>query len=168
MRTEQSILEKLKQHWFISVLLVCIAVAGTAWKVAHELLVSPREYQLSQLKEENAKLKGELQKLKTAAQAVPASSASTAIENTLPYAEAGVFESASITTNDGRCSIRVDRVSGDRVTLSVAVDALAPVVYENKQVGTRVAVDAGDKLYYVDLHRVRGNIVDLSVHQRKK
>jgi len=162
---KQSVIEKLKQHWFISVLLVCVAVAGTTWKVAHELLVEPREFQNSQLKEENLKLKEEIQKIKALTSANPAPLSD---ENPLVYLEAGVFEKASVTTNDGRCNIRVVSVSGDSVTLAVTIDSLAPVVFKNEQVGSRVTADAGDKVYYIDLHRIRGNIVDLSVYKRKK
>jgi len=55
MSTEQSLIDRFKQHWLISLVLICVGVAGSTWEVAHELVVAPREFQLSQLKEENAK-----------------------------------------------------------------------------------------------------------------
>ena len=168
MTTELTILDRLKQHWLISIVIVCAAVAGTTWKLAHELLVSPREYSLSQLKEENAKLKEELTKLKTASPTTPVVEGSPTSGVTLALEQVGVFLNASATTADGRCSIRIDRISGEYVTISVTVDASAPIAFDRRKVGTRVPVDAGDRFYYIDLHRVRGDIVDLSVHVRKK
>ena len=69
--------------------------------------------------------------------------------------------------SDGRCSIRIINVIGSQVTLWTTIDAGKPVE-QRAEVGSRVTVDAGDIVYYIDLHRVRGNIVDLSVHWSKK
>ncbi len=150
--------EKLKQHWLVSILLLCAAVAGETWQIAQEVLVAPRNFQIAQLQEE-------LQNLKTA---TPANRAHSEKENPLVLEETGVFEGNAITTRDGRCSIRINRVSGDRISLSVAIDALKPVIFESQKPGDRVPVDAGDQTYYVNIHRVRGSIVDLAVYQRRK
>lgn len=153
-------IEKFKQHWFISLLLLCSGVAAATWKIAHELLVAPREYQIAQLKEE-------LQELKSSSGAVEG--VPTTEELALIVLEqTGVFENASVTTRDGRCNIGIARVSGDQVTLSVAIDAQPARTFERQRVGSRVPVDAGDSIYYIDLHRVRGNIVDLSAVRARK
>jgi hypothetical protein len=162
---EEPVIEKVKQHWLGSIFIICVAVSGTTWVVARELLVLPREFQITQLKEEVQKLKDEVQKLRTSPPVNPAYSEK---ESSLALAQTGVIESGSVTTYDGRCSIHIVRVSERFVTLSIAVDSRKPALFENQEVGTRVPVDAGDKTYYVDLHRVRGDIVDLAVYQRRK
>lgn len=164
MKSEPSIVERFKQHWLISAVLVCIAVAATTWEAAKELIVAPREYQIDQLKQENVKLREDIQKLETAA-LIPHSPTD---EISLVYAETGVFENASITTNDGICSIHIVSVDQNQVTLAVTIDTASPVAYKNQKAGSRITADAGERVYYIDLHRIRGNIVDLSVHQRRK
>ena len=160
-------LEKIKQHWLISILLVCTSVAAATWKLAHEVLVQPRDLQISQLKDETSKLKEEVRELKSAASISTTANRSTD-EASLALAETGVFEKASATTTDGRCTVRIVRISNDRITVAITIDSLEPKVFENQEAGTRVVAQSTEKFYYVDLHRIRGGIVDLSVHQRKR
>jgi hypothetical protein len=66
-------------------------------------------------------------------------------------------------TAPGRCpspGLR-KRVSDSAVGFSVTVDSQKPVDYDVVAVGARVTVDAGDKVYFIDVHWTRGNIVDL-------
>jgi hypothetical protein len=60
------------------------------------------------------------------------------------------------------------RVSDSAVGFSVTVDSQKPIDYDVVAIGARVTVDAGDKVYFVDVHRTHDNIVDLSVQQRRK
>lgn len=153
-------IERFRQHWFISIFILCAAVAAGTWKVAHELLVEPRDYQIAQLKEE-------IQQLNSSALA-PRLMRTEEDLSSIVLEQTGAFQNSSVTTRDGRCSIRILRISGEQVSLSVSVDANPPKEFERRPVGTRVSVDAGNDVYYIDLHRVRGNIVDLSVSRRKK
>lgn len=150
-------IEKLKRHWFISVLLVCVAVAGTTWKVATEILVYPRDFQINLLQEENRQLKEQL-----------ASKTHGVDESPLVLTETGVFEGASITTSDGRCTVRITSADVSKISLSVIVNSNDPIMFKGRLPGDRIAVDGGDFVYYIDLHRVRGNIVDLEVYRQFK
>ncbi len=153
-----SVLDRFKQHWFVSIFLICVAVAVATWKVAQEALVAPRDFQITQLRHE-------IEKLKSSAVAPPVRSSEE--ENPVVLEQTGVFENSSVTTYDGRCNVRVDHVRGDLVTVTVAIDGLPPQELKDQRVGSRIQVGAG-RGYYVDLHRVRGDIVDLSVYRTKR
>lgn len=153
-----SILERLKQNWFISVLMVCAAVAGVTWKVAQEVLVSPRDFQIAQLKDE-------VQRAKTA---LGSRSSSIPVEEASGLEKLSVFEGQSATTSDGRVTIRMDHVGETTVSFSAVIDANKPTSVKDQRVGDRAALDAGDRFFYVDVNRTRGNIADLSVSQKRK
>lgn len=146
-------IDKLKQHWLIAVLLVCAFVAGTTWKVAIELLVAPRDYQITQLRDEIQRLK---------ATPPPVHAVSTA-ETPLMLEHTGVFAGSSVTTRDGRCIVRIISASESSISLSVAIDSNKPAEFRDQRPGDRVTIEASGRIYYVDLHRVRGNIVDLEI-----
>jgi hypothetical protein len=160
---QKSLTEKLGQHWLGSAIGLAVSVAGATAIAANYLYIAPRDFQVTQLKDENGKLQ---QRLQEATAARGGSSAQP--ESSVALPETGVFEKASVTTVDGRCNIQVANVAGNSVRLVTTVDALKPVSQDYIEVGQRLAVDANDKMYYIDLHRVRGNIVDLAVYQHKR
>lgn len=152
-----SVLERLKQYWLIPTLLVCIAIAAGAALLAWEFLIAPRDTEIAQLKEE-------LQKLKTTQASTPAKPVPSAL--VLP--QTAIRAGTSITTPDGRCSIRIAFVVENSVGLSVIVDANKPVDYSSARVGDRIAVEASDRIYYIDIQSARPNFVDIAVYQKPK
>ena len=82
--------------------------------------------------------------------------------------ETGVAEGTFVTTADGRLSVHVKSVIGNSVRLLTTLDSAKPVEQMLSSIGDRLTIEAPDKTYYVDLRRARGNIVDLSVAQRRK
>jgi hypothetical protein len=158
MRRDISVIEEFKKHWIPAIVIICVAVAGTTWAVAIQVLVAPRDYTIDQLRHE-------IQNLKAApipAQPSPGSSDATVLQET------GVFEGSAVTATDGRCNIRIVKISGDSVSLSVRIDDRDPEMYWNRAPGQRITVDAGSDSYYVDIHRTRGDIVDLAVYRHRK
>jgi hypothetical protein len=151
-----TIFARLKQYWLIPSLLLCIAITAGAGFLAWEFLITPRDTEITQLKEE-------LQKLKTQA-STPAKPAPSAL--VLP--QTAVRAGTSVTTPDGRCSIRIAFVVENSVGLSVIVDANKPVDYSSARVGDRIAVEASDRIYYIDLQSARANFVDIAVYQKLK
>lgn len=54
--------DKLKELWYVSVLLVCAVVAGATWKVCVELLVKPRDFRIENLEKQSQIAKQEAEK----------------------------------------------------------------------------------------------------------
>lgn len=82
-------------------------------------------------------------------------------------AEAGVRAGASVTTADGVFTIRVDRVKGGTVKLTVSAKAGDVYRFDKAEVGRRLVVPAPDATYYVDLMRIRGNTVYLTMSKNE-
>ena len=148
-----SVLERMKRHWLISTLLVCVAVAGATWKAATELLVVPRDFEIARLKEQSQRNDGHTRPTTI-----------DSMNQVLP--ETGVSEGSAVTTKDGRCLIRIAKVEGDTIHLTAALDANKPTDVLKAHVGSRISVTKGSTTYYADIQRVRGSIVDLVVYKR--
>lgn len=159
-------IEKFKKHWFISLIAMICATAATSWKFSDEINVKPRDYTISELKEKLSKLEGELNVLKKHNQkSVPALKDELAV---LVLPETGVSGGNSVTTKDGICKIFISSVEtfGDSVSLKVIIDSKDPVKFTNKTPGDRIRVDSDSSIYFIDINRVRGNIVDISVYRK--
>lgn len=148
-----NMIDRLKGHWFIAVLLVCTAVAGTTWKLALEILVAPRDFQITQQHDEILRLKA------TQLTTRPTSLA----ETPLMLEQTGVFAGNSVTTKDGRCNVRIIKADKFGITLAIVVDSNKPVEFKDRRPGDRVTIEANGRVYYIDLHRIRGDIVDLEI-----
>lgn len=149
-----NVVAKFKEHWLVSLFGVCAIVAAGTWGLAHQLLVGPRDFEISRLKE---------------AAPAHANSNSAANRGTVPsesrilLSYVGVAVGDSITTPDGACTVRLVGLTGATAALEVAVEAEEPRLIEDVEIGRRAVVRGVNKTYYVDLHRARGNMVDLSV-----
>ena len=152
-----TVIARLEKHRLILVLLLCVVVAAGAALLAWETLIAPRDTEIAQLKEE-------LQKLKTTQASTPAKPAPSAL--VLP--QTAIRAGTSVTTPDGRCSIRIAFVVENSIGLSVIVDANKPVDYSSARVGDRIAVEASDRIYYIDLQSARPNFVDIAIYQKLK
>jgi len=146
----QSVVERFKENWFIAILLVCAAVAAATWKIADQLLVRPRDEEIARLKV-------------IATQKTPQAGSPLLPENRTLLPVTGVLAEHSVTTTDGSFNVRINRVSGENVSLDVTVEAEKPQRREDGKIGGRVVVAGKNRTYYIDLHGVRGNTVDLSV-----
>jgi len=153
-----TVFAKLKQYWLVPTVLVSIAVAAGAGLLAWETLVAPRDAQIAQLTED-------LYKLKAAPQVI---TPEKPVPSALVLPRTAVRAGTSVTTPDGRCSIRVAFVVENLIGLSVIVDADKPIDYSSARVGDRIAVEATDRIYYIDLQGARGNFADIEVYQKLK
>ena len=144
-------------------LLLVIATAGVTFGLTNFLYVAPSDREVEHLQRENASLKEALKEAQaTAARPAPEP------ENPVALPETGVAEGTSVTTGDGRLSIHVKMAIGNSVRLLTTLDSAKSVEQMIASIGDRLTIEAADKVYYIDLRRVRGGIVDLSVAQRRK
>lgn len=150
-----NVVAKFKEHWLVSLLGVCAIVAVGTWGLAHQLLVGPRDFEISRLREALALAQA------NANAAVNGSTAPS--ESRILLSSVGVAVGDSITTSDGACTVRLVGLTGTAATLEVAVEAEEPRLLKEVEIGRRAVVRGAKKTYYVDLHRARGNMVDLSV-----
>ena len=60
-----ALIDKLKELWPVSVLLVCVAVAVATWKVSVEVLVEPRDFEIETLRNANDEAEKKLAKLRS-------------------------------------------------------------------------------------------------------
>lgn len=74
-----------------------------------------------------------------------------------------VFENAAVTSTDGGCQVLVDSIVGDSARLVVTVGSGNPVRSGYIRPGQRLTVGP----YFVDLHRIRGNMADLSITKQQ-
>lgn len=150
-----NVVAKFKTHWLISLLGVCAIVAMMTWGLALQLLVGPRDFEISRLKESLTQAQGNS---KAAGYGSTASS-----ENRILLSYVGVAVGDSVTTSDGACTVRVVGLTGETATLEVTVEAEDPKLIKEAKIGRRAVVRGMKRAYYIDLHRERGNMVDLSV-----
>lgn len=150
-----NIVAKFKEHWLVSLLGVCAIVAAGTWGLAHQLLVGPRDFEISRLKETLA--------LAQANSNAAVNGGTVSSESRILLSYVGVAVGASITTSDGSCTVRLVGLTGATATLEVVVEAEDPRLLKEVEIGRRAVVRGAKRTYYVDLHRARGNVVDLSV-----
>jgi hypothetical protein len=155
----------LQRHPLPVAVTLVVATAGVAWGAVQALYVSPRDFQIAQLKDQNADLLRQIQDLKANG---THGDSHDAKDSNIALAETGVMKGTSVTTLDGRCTIGVRTVIGDQVSLSTTLDSEKPKDHEYLPIGSRVTLHAGDVVYFIDIHRVRGDIVDLSVYRQKE
>lgn len=146
---EPGLIARFRQHWLISLIVLCSAVAAASWGLAVQILVNPRDFEI-------ARLEKALQQAKEAAGANSLVSAPVILE-------AGIFEGTSATSSDGCCSIFVKKIKDGLITLVVTLNAEKPRVFEKISIGQRITVASNTATYFIDVRRLRENIVDVSV-----
>lgn len=65
--TENNIdfLSKVKNHWIVSLLVICSVVSSITWTIEYNLYVVPRDFEITKLTNEITRLKDELTQIKT-------------------------------------------------------------------------------------------------------
>ena len=76
-----------------------------------------------------------------------------------PPPEIGIKAGASFTTADGRFTVRVTRIAKPTVTLTVSATTGDVYRFNKAEVGRRLVVPAPDATYFLDLHRIHGDTV---------
>lgn len=147
---QTELIARFKQHWLISLLILCSAVASGTWMLVIQVLVNPRDFEI-------ARLEKALEDAKQAPHVIRDSSPTAGV-----VLSDGIFEGASATTSDGLCNIYIKTVSGNQVSLVVSVKSEKPQTFERVEAGQRISVAAGSLIYYLDIRRIRGNIVDIT------
>jgi hypothetical protein len=155
MKQDSSAVSKFQEHWLVSMLAICAVVATSTWAIEYHLFVAPRDFEIQQLREALARPQV------NASQSPPAPVPSSEARVLLSYV--GVAVGSSITTSDGNCTVRLVSLTGANATIEVMIGAETPQVIERAPVGRRTVVRGKTQTYYIDLHRERGNMVDLSV-----
>lgn len=161
-KNDADIFAKLRRHWLASAVGLCSLVAGTTWLIGHQLFVAPRDFEIDRLKAEVTSLKEQL----TQAREGPRSAIADPVpppENQLLLSYVGVAAGNSITTPDGALTVRIVRTFSSHATLEASIGAEESHVFEGAEIGRRVIVPGATQTYYIDLHRERGNMIDLSV-----
>lgn len=77
--------------------------------------------------------------------------------------EIGIRAGASFTTADGRFTVRVTRVAKPMVALTVSATTGDVYRFDKAEVGRRLVVPAPDATYFLDLHRIRGDTVYMTM-----
>lgn len=93
----------------------------------------------------------------------PLEATTVAAPSPLVLAPTAVRSGTSITTPDGAFTIRVDRVTGRTVKLTVSAEAGDVYRFDKAEVGRRLVVPAPDATYYVDIASVHGTVVHLGM-----
>lgn len=106
--------------------------------------------------------------LRLSPQEVPAETSNEPQSTASPVAvpEISVRSGASATALGGSYTIRVNQISGSTVNLTVSSERQDVYRFNKAEVGRRLVVPAPDATYYVDLLRVRGNTVYLTMSKR--
>jgi hypothetical protein len=171
-------IDQLKKHPVIVPIIIAATAAGATWAVAQQVLVAPRDFEITSLQRRVETLQKQLEeeKQKPRSATAPATSDDAFVLN-----ETGVMVNTSVTTTDGICSITIDSVSGSFISLSaVTVSSARQPIWTPRQSfqglkpGDRAQVDVMDNAgtvsatYWINLLRIRGDIVDLSVFRQKQ
>jgi hypothetical protein len=135
-----------RRHGAVAVFVLCTAVGCGGFGLATILLKPQTEHQ-----EPNHR-----------ADVQPAGVRSQRPEGLL-VSNRSVDQGTSVTTPDGRCLVTVGPVDGNKVTPSVVIEGLEAKEFKKISVGTRVKLDTSADRYYVDVNRIRGTIVDISI-----
>jgi hypothetical protein len=143
-----SITGRFKNHWFVSILVLCGAVVVATWGVAYEVLVSPRDFEIHKLEHEVAEKNTQAQ---------------TATNPTIVLKRTWVSEGSSVTTEDGSCLIHVDYVGPHDVELSASVGAEKAQKFKDVASGTRLTLVSQGDVYYVDIHEIHAKEVGIEI-----
>ncbi|MCS4280373.1 hypothetical protein [Stenotrophomonas rhizophila] len=140
-------IDRFKKLWPVSLFILCSAVAVGTWLLAQNVMVAPRDFEISRL-----------EKALQDAQARPTSQAPSPV--VIP--ETGVRAGNSVTSSDGHVIIHIASVLDDSAALSVTLGSETQS-FKKVRVGQRLTVAGLSGTYYVDLLGTRGNMVDLTV-----
>jgi hypothetical protein len=127
-----------RKHWTTYLFGICAAVA-IAWAVTQYLHFTPWG-----------------QSADTEGQRQPTAS-------TIVLPEVGIRSGTSVTTPDGVFTVKVDQIVGAKVGLTVSTRTKDVYRFKKAEVGRRLVVIAPDATYYVDVLRIRGNVVYLAM-----
>jgi hypothetical protein len=146
------IVDRFKQHPSVSIFLLCCAVAVGTAGVVEKLFVSPRDFEIDELKRKLADKNSQP-------------------ENTAPISQiilepTYLPKKSSIQTRDGSCFIRVDDIYhfADQlaVALSVTVGS-ATTPFNNIESGKRLTLTTPYATYHVDIVEIQEKQVSLAV-----
>jgi hypothetical protein len=79
------------------------------------------------------------------------------------FPEVAVRAGESFTTRDGVFTVHVTQVAGRMIKLTVSASRGDVYRFDKAEVGRRLVVPAPDATYFLDLLRIRGNVVYLTM-----
>jgi hypothetical protein len=132
--------DRFKEHWFVSTLLLCAGVAAATWAVEYSVLVLPRDFEIQRLEREGKESRTQLQ---TKA-AIP----------TIVLQRTWVSEGRSVTTDDGSCLISADSIGPYRANISVTVGREQARKFKDQTAGSRITVSIPSAVYYIDIQEI--------------
>ena len=149
---KESFGEQVQNNWAVLLLIWTVATVGITWTVAEKVVVGPKESRIT-----------ELQKQLDYEKSKPVVNSSPKVpEDPLVLHETPVFERSSVTSTDGVCEVLVDSIVGESARFVITVGSGSPVRSGYISPGDRLR--AGN--YFVDLHRIRGNVADVSIYKQ--
>jgi len=142
MASERDMANHPRTDWLTRVLGISAAVA-IAWAVAQYLHFTPR------------------------GRATDTGSQFQSTSSPVVLPEIGIKSGASVTAADGAFTIQVDQVVGSTANLTVSARTKDVYRFKKAQVGRRLVVPAPDATYYIDVLRIRGNVVYLTMSRQR-
>lgn len=155
----QEFIENLQKNWVIVLLVAAGTIVTGTWAVCNVLFILPRDTQISYLQDQ---LKDAQSKAASCIQTV-APVTPTPARDPIVLQETGVFAGSAVTTVDGVCQVAIASAQGNDIELTVTLGTERPQLFRYVHPGDRVSASGKSGTYLVDIHRIRGDIVDLMV-----
>jgi hypothetical protein len=135
-----------RKPWAAWILGIAVA-ASIAWAIAQYLHFNPP-----------------VQTTDTEVQLQP--SGSLERSSSIVLAETGVRSGTSVDALDGAFTVRIDQVVGATVNLTVSATTKDVYRFKKAEAGRRLVIPAPDATYYLDVLRIRGNVVYLTMSRQ--
>jgi hypothetical protein len=147
---QMSIADRFRSHWFVSIFLVCCAVAVATWELEDRLVVSPLDSRIKilegDLATKNSRLDG------------------SAANPKIVLKRTWLNEGDSLTCDDGSCFIHIDHVTPSLdVDVSITVGADKPFHFTDVHSGRRLGAITDAARYYIDIHEIHDKQVGIEV-----
>lgn len=141
-------IDRLRKHWFVALVIICGAVVGATWGVVRALVVEP-------LRQENAYLRDRVSEALADARSPEPSAV-------LPRTSLAIGQTAP--TSDGACTIGLESIHADTAQMVVVIGSKPP---------WRTPATAGDNLqgsvpgawYYFFILDVQDEVAVVSVYR---
>jgi hypothetical protein len=142
--SDVTIVDRFKRHWFPSIFVLCSAVAVATWAVEYQVVVSPLNSKIDDLRREVEAKNSQTESAATISQII--------LEPTY------LTKKSSVQTHDGSCLIRVDDIYQFEGQLAVALSVTvgsATTPFNNTESGKRLTVSTQNAVYYVDIVEIQ-------------
>ena len=154
-----NLIDRIKDHWFISIIIICVIVAGITWGLAVNLLVVPRDFEISKLRDQ----------LSRGGISAPGAKPLDESIYQIVIPETTLTIGTSMTTSDGGCLIYLENIYLDlgQVEIKVTIDGRElPSYYSHP--GDRFTIEGTLKTYFIDIHSIGEKYAKFAVFRGPK